>query len=487
MALSFNDVQAILLLSISCLINYPLSVYCGYVLYRNWNEQWLIKRRRGMIMILYCLAIWNPLITFPFYAIRQLTYKIDYTFSIPYLLGFTIRHFIVGLLILRIFILYFDHEFNRILSMKKWKMLINPKVVENNWFLVNRHNSYGDHIWMIKFIYSPIVSFCCIIFILFHFIFIHYFGIQIEMFVDYTLFFIYLMISVCFGYLCWQKYPKFHDTLLIRLEIKYLIIILFSGAIIMVSSVLIVRITINHEIGAGLIGVSVINIMYAVSMYIAIIYPQRLVHHKGNSDNGIAHKLQTITQKQLSWNQSIVTTEGYESFANFLEKEFSIENLLFVSEYVQLKQSMNNNATLGKKIKQQETLYYDLELPSSVPLSIISLEFQDKMQCINTVNTGDVECKLSEICFDSLNRLFFKYIDSASASLEVNLSWDKRKNLIYHFENKPVLMSDSDIIKILECMEEAVMEISYLMSDSMMRFKETASFQEIMEIVSVSR
>ena len=43
------------------------------------------------------------------------------------------------------------------------------------------------------------------------------------------------------------------------------------------------------------------------------------------------------TRGGIKWIDIVVTTFGYESFINFLETEFAVENLVFITEYVQVK------------------------------------------------------------------------------------------------------------------------------------------------------
>ena len=61
-------------------------------------------------------------------------------------------------------------------------------------------------------------------------------------------------------------------------------------------------------------------------MYVLIIYPQKseIDRKPGLGDN--------TNKDYVQWSKIIITKEGFESFANFLQKEFSVENLLFVTE-----------------------------------------------------------------------------------------------------------------------------------------------------------
>eukprot|EP00484_Ammonia_sp_Unknown_P020546 CAMPEP_0197044160 /NCGR_PEP_ID=MMETSP1384-20130603/20277_1 /TAXON_ID=29189 /ORGANISM="Ammonia sp." /LENGTH=131 /DNA_ID=CAMNT_0042475563 /DNA_START=81 /DNA_END=472 /DNA_ORIENTATION=+ len=117
------------------------------------------------------------------------------------------------------------------------------------------------------------------------------------------------------------------------------------------------------------------------------------------------------TNKSLTyWSQIAENKDGYEEFANFLESEFSVENILFVTEYIQFKHVLMDNEQICAQIQELE-LEFDLNIPDSIPLSEIANEFNE--------NNGED----TEQCFYACSRkLYTKYIDSSQALMEVNIS-----------------------------------------------------------------
>ena len=63
----------------------------------------------------------------------------------------------ISLALTKMYLLYYDHEYERILASKKWVIFIDPSIMKNNWFLNNR-NKYGNDAWLMKYIILPIVT-----------------------------------------------------------------------------------------------------------------------------------------------------------------------------------------------------------------------------------------------------------------------------------------------------------------------------------------
>ena len=120
-------------------------------------------------------------------------------------------------------------------------------------------------------------------------------------------------------------------------------------------------------------------------------------------------------QKIIGWKNAISTMDGYEQFALFLSGEFSTENILFVTEYVQLKQKMRMSIPrLKEKIDTELNLEYTLNLPSEIPQSVIVKGFDVLNDCSDS--------NLDKAVYDVLKKIFDKYIDSSTAVMEVNIS-----------------------------------------------------------------
>ena len=94
----------------------------------------------------------------------------------------------------------------------------------------------------------------------------------------------------------------------------------------------------------------------------------------------------------------VKTTQGYEEFINHLESEFSVENLLFLTEYLQLKfvikkyhiQNKNNNNNNNNNnnkwdadehqriidlLTNSKQVQFNIDLP--LPLMLVNLDFSD--------------------------------------------------------------------------------------------------------------
>ena len=118
----------------------------------------------------------------------------------------------------KIYLLFYDHEYERILASQKWAIFIDPSIIKNNWFLNNK-NKYGNPIWLIKWLIVPIVTTWILI------------DITITL-TNRSLFFVIMSIWFVPHFIvviwCWRKFPAFNDILEIRNEIKYTLI---SGSI----------------------------------------------------------------------------------------------------------------------------------------------------------------------------------------------------------------------------------------------------------------
>ena len=66
------------------------------------------------------------------------------------------------------------------------------------------------------------------------------------------------------------------------------------------------------------------------------------------------------------WSQAVTSPYIYEKFMNHLETEFSVENLLFVTEYVQMKHVlMQNYCQLEQMMKDNISIKFDIKLPQN--------------------------------------------------------------------------------------------------------------------------
>eukprot|EP01084_Bolivina_argentea_P029153 54110_1 len=442
-----------IMISTASIMLLPFVIYHGYELYRNWNEQYIVRRRRSIILLIYIIICYYQLFYFPFNAITHLVEAPYWLLQITYISSVIAVSFGFALVSIRIYLLYFDHEYNHILITKKWKILVDPLVEKNNWFLINRRNKYGSSIFVMTRILLPLLFIYFSVFISLRFTIYAMNNDAVKYkdtasSIDFSFAAFSAVAASIVGIYFWKKYPNFNDNLLIRKEIKltlklYLIYSFFK--ITMISTMAI------FEFHFGGIATTIVQFICVATLWLMIKYPQRIY----------LKKKQEIKTKQppVLWKDSICTKEQYESFANFLEKEFSIENLLFITEYMQLKKAMLDYGSLTSMPLMVGLESSDLiKLPDSIPLSLIAKECTKEMETGNDVN---------DICFNAMDKIFWKYIDESSA-LEVNISSFARLRLQKHFRNNE--LTDKNIENILPSMEVAVNEVSSLMRYSFGRF-----------------
>eukprot|EP01083_Nonionella_stella_P048456 129522_1 len=468
---SFYLSIAALIISALCI---PCLCYFGNQLYLNWNCKWIAVRRRSIILCIYViLCYWQLFFLYRCIAVVisfssiYVPYTIDHVLLTSMFLAFTL---LISFATLRIYLLYFDHQYNHVLVTKQWQIIMDPSIEQTNWFINNRRTKYGNEDYLVKYILCPLVISWLIIFVATRSsILASYHGHRSKDFlsriIDFSFAIFSSIVSMCIALIFWKRYPNFRDKLLIRKEIE-LWLKAFAVFPIMIAVCMIVMVVthMNTSMIINIIG-QMSTVMLA---WIMLIYPQRL-KKKPN---------RRCAQKSVPWIQIISTKEGFESFANFLEMEFSIENLLFLTEYIQLKYAMLDYECFEDKIKKQLKLRFDLDLPhDKIPLSVIAKEFREAMDEV------DQEVDASDISFRAMHRLFEKYI-SQLAPLEINISSTSRKRLIkafVHTHDVTAHLVHNYIDSILPLMEIAAVEVGTLILDSHSRFKQKSVYHELSE------
>ena len=368
----------------------------------------------------------------------------------------------------KIYLLHYIHEYERILASEKWAIFIDPSIIKNNWYL-NNVQRYGSSKWLSKRIALPIILVWIFIMATSTIILVIY---DLVMLI-FPIMFIWGVLHIIFGVFCWSKYPKFNDTLWIRKEIQYTLTL---GVVLVVlwliASALSVLVDESYSMLTWIIPAAVCS----VYTWIIIIYPQQAneLHHGYTA----VRKESSVSEKVVEWREMVKTMDGYEQFASFLEREFSMENILFVTEYVQLKQEIMKVEKNKVMMESELKLNYNLSFPPDIPKSIIAKEFDSESMDAMDVNKS---------VYNGLKQLYAKYIDSSTAAMEVNISSTTKYNLtnLFRLSNFDTDDIGIEIKKILSGMETAVKEISYLMNDSASRFRKQSVFTELMQISDI--
>eukprot|EP01083_Nonionella_stella_P167161 561089_1 len=464
--------------AIICIVITPSTFYFGYQLHRNWNEHYILARRRSIILCLYIIMCYYQLFYFPFTCldiafILDVSYNVRECLHMSSIIGFSIA---ASLITLRIYLLYFDHEYNHILLTKRWQILFDPSIEKTNWFLINRNTKWGNDMYILQYLLSPVLFIYSMLFLTLRLsLFALYRADSLgsanfaKVVVDFSFYAFSATTAIIISIGFWKRYPNFNDNLFIRKEMTITVGIfaVFPVIAIMIVLALTVFGVAFHEVSA--IAVVITSFTMSIIGWMTLKYPQKLFT---KTQQNQLPNADVKNKPKMSLHKVLATQEGFESFANFLELEFSIENILFVTEYVQLKHAMLRNETLNDKIVNELQLEYEFNLPDSIPLSLIVSEFGDAME------ERSVDLDLNYIVYHAINQIFCKYI-RRYAALEVNISSAVRYNLENMFL---VETTENQIECVLPLMEAAVVEVSSLMSDSLYRFRGQTVYSELVNI-----
>merc|ERR1712130_329592 len=77
-----------------------------------------------------------------------------------------------------------------------------------------------------------------------------------------------------------------------------------------------------------------------------------------------------------TWRNIVSEMEGFTSFCNFLHFEFAAENLLYITEYMGIKQLVKENESMKEALKGKE-LPFDLDLPDKLQMSCIAKQYRE--------------------------------------------------------------------------------------------------------------
>lgn len=134
-----------------------------------------------------------------------------------------------------------------------------------------------------------------------------------------------------------------------------------------------------------------------------------------------------------------------------------------IVQYVQLQREMVSMKKLDHIIGVG--LHFNLELPPATPRSRISHCFLAEMDAGSNVN---------DVFITFTQRLYLKYIDVQTAKLRVNLSPELETALRNIFKS-----SNPNTAMIMPLLQDAVIEVSFLLSGSYYRFRRTDVFQQL--------
>eukprot|EP01083_Nonionella_stella_P232807 820869_1 len=384
-------------LSIIFIIGFPIIVYSFWLLYLNWDTPLLLQRRRSLsvlilILVSVLLLFFEPLIT-SFYLLKDTTSAFRYypIFRITYALSIQTLFVLYGL---KVFILYFDCGYAKALSSKKWKILLNPKLFEDDWFVQNKHK-YGESKYIVK-VTSILLLLMYVIETTVHFCMENPHDFW------YIATVVVIVITLFIDRQMWKSFPSSHDTYQIRNE--FLFVLQQSGVALAIH--LIPRI-ITVIIDESALGLSFAH-MSAIIVYIAVIFSIIIVPTYYNNRTTALDEMSEYRTICANWHVLITSTDGFELFMDFLQTHFATQHLLFAVEYMQLIKAMLTHQVFIDKLKDNQCDFPRFALPASFPLSSVIATFDQKVNSSYFMDSTASQ-SLQQIQLKMLSRFITRY------------------------------------------------------------------------------
>lgn len=454
------DIAGIVWIIFNYLILCPLMIVSAYhFCHLNPDESLQKYRSKALNCCLNIMMLLTLLIERP-YANAVIVWNfIQINVNFVYYLVFSISWWSAFFLFfVKVFYLYYKQKYNMAVADLTWKIQLNPN--ENcNWYIMNQHK-YGNPIFMVKITMIPF-SIC----VLTNTLISHFYGEGLIL--DFAQYFI-ASIPIIASFIIFYKSRIVNDIYGIRNEILYQCIIIIFALSLYLGIFLYFKLDkkwINNQNGIRiewLLRNLVANLCAIGLAFIPTAYPNYLYYSQStqkhlsdivahnssqtsdNHDGGFGVETQTM----IMLKKTISEYDTFKAFMAHLISEFSTESLLFLIEYIQLKnQYLSSNQCI---LYKDGVILTKLKIPKDIPKSII-------------LNKGTLK--------EKLQILYKKYIQLGSDH-ELNISGTNRKNLKKIFENNENKesienMDDNDL---LHCMDIAAMQILLLLQDPYTRF-----------------
>jgi len=457
---------SVTLLVFVCAFANPILSYCIYLLKINWNERYISKRHPWILTGLLVSAALTTLIELPFNALARIAESVPWSgdnFQYIELLGWECRVIFCSLIAVRVYLLAYDQEYSRVLCARKWQVMIDPSV-RLNWFLKNR-NRWGSPMFIFQCILLPIWILLIVYFILT--------SVMLEQLSEagVGVFGFSALVTAFISLFYWRTLPKRRDVLFLRDELRISVPMFYIGCTVVMSLLIIHELEVkDDDVMAPVIELLVCilwTLVIPLVMIVTLMYPQWKMKHDTAAEQLILDA-QTDDGTTSKWETIIETSDGYEQYAVFLEKELSVENLLFVSEYVQLKNGLLEIEDLKEMIELKE-LWFTITLPDTAPqIKRVRSQSADKKVDRRIKQRGFVK---------SAKDLYRKYLLRSVAFMKVSISKALEKELSMAFDSLDQTLQPFELV--LPLFERTAIEVSEELKDTFSRFRTTDVFQKL--------
>eukprot|EP01083_Nonionella_stella_P107024 309502_1 len=340
-----------ILLSIIWILILPYIAYTLYIyIYHKRPKVYFQKRKPLLIDIVIGLVLSGIFFENQSLVFLEI-YSLEDTIFAECLRFFNISSMIAiyMIIMIRIYLLYFQSQYNEATISRKWKEYVNEE--HEDFFLSNIH-SFGDDIFLIK-LSSIIWVIVCVIYII-----LDWFIPSSGQFASWFLFAVFISLFF-FAFHINRKFPDFHDTLYIRKELQYFVLLNF-----LVICIWTILLALTSEVTSGVVQHYSQVIMYCIIFWISIDRVVKWNEVRVNITGQDTEIWKKMSADKFALKHIVESPKGYEQFMKFLVTEFATENLLFVTEYIQLKGLLS----LSDKEMRSLNLTYWLSLPENLPI-----------------------------------------------------------------------------------------------------------------------
>ena len=367
----------------------------------------------------------------------------------------------------RVWLLFFSMKHATVLHHKEWGILVNPDLIERDWFFKNK-NTYGDE----AFVAGRTIAVTLLIILIQSGLNLglYYLSGRTRSIRERFRLHIWFNCLVVFGMLLflkaiWSRFPM-HDAFGIRQEIQLALLHIFFiiGAII---TTVVLTLFIPE--------LRVFTPLFVALAWVVVLYDNVLGVCRENGvelrvckpcDSQERRRLKSASRASryseigVTWLRFVSERDGFEAFMAFLQSEFATESMLFIVEVSQLGHILEarGSASLAAHI-------VDCQVPSHLPTSY-GLQALEKLVPDGLNQDAAATDELSRVC----SALYDKYI-SDMAPLEINISYALKSQFQKLFADN-ARHSRTDLFEnILPKFKTAAEQISGMMRGSFIRFK----------------
>ena len=152
------------------------------------------------------------------------------------------------------------------------------------------------------------------------------------------------------------------------------------------------------------------------------------------------------------WSQIVATEFGYELFINYSQLEFCIENLLFLTEYMQLKDVLKRKFSIFLQLwnytkndrETRKRIGFNINFPSiddgkyGQENRRLSIQIRDNHDAGHGYPVSIISKKLFNDLdvLSAFKALYYKYVDSSYAPFMINISSPTREKITMSLDHK---------------------------------------------------